>query len=216
MDKKFLIILTVIVLGLFGIFAYTKHSKPVSNQATSAKVTTSQHSKGENTKNVELLVYGDFQCPVCAKFYPIEDAILQTFGNNIKFTFRHFPIDTVHPNARAAHRTAEAAGLQGKFFEMYDLLYKNHTEWADASDPKSIFEQYASQLGLDMKKFNTDYASEQVNSTINADIAEGKSKSVNGTPTFFINGRKIENTELSSTEKFMKAIQDEINKNTKK
>lgn len=217
MDKKFLIILAVIVVGLFGLFFFTRDNKPTNSQSsnTNNKSAVSQHSKGGNAKNVELLVYGDFQCPVCAQYYPIENAVINKFQNDIKFTFRHFPLDTIHPNARAAHRSAEAAGLQGKFFEMYDLLYQNHDQWASSKDPKSLFESYAKQLGLDINKFNNDFASEQVNNTINADIAEGTSKKVEGTPTFFLNGIKIDNSQIKTVEDFTKVIQTEIDKNTK-
>lgn len=217
MDKKFLIILAVIVVGLFGLFFFTRDNKPNNSQSsnTNNKSAVSQHSKGGNAKNVELLVYGDFQCPVCAQYYPIENAVINKFQNDIKFTFRHFPLDTIHPNARAAHRSAEAAGLQGKFFEMYDLLYQNHDQWASSKDPKSLFESYAKQLGLDINKFNNDFASEQVNNTINADIAEGTSKKVEGTPTFFLNGVKIDNSQIKTVEDFTKVIQTEIDKNTK-
>lgn len=217
MDKKFLIILAVIVVGLFGLFFFTRDNKPTNSQSsnTNNKSAVSQHSKGGNATNVELFVYGDFQCPVYAQYYPIENAVINKFQNDIKFTFRHFPLDTIHPNARAAHRSAEAAGLQGKFFEMYDLLYQNHDQWASSKDPKSLFESYAKQLGLDINKFNNDFASEQVNNTINADIAEGTSKKVEGTPTFFLNGIKIDNSQIKTVEDFTKVIQTEIDKNTK-
>lgn len=213
MDRKFLVILGVVILALFGLFLFTGNKKDSANTSqSSGNATVSQHSIGGNKKNVELLVYGDFQCPVCSQFYAVEKQVMQEYGNDIKFTFRHFPLDTIHPNARAASRAAEAAGKQGKFFEMHDLLYENQQSWSSSSSAKTIFDQYAKQIGLDVTKFSTDYASEMTNSTINADKNEGTGKDVQGTPTYFINGRKLENTELSSVDSFKKVIEAEIAK----
>ncbi len=184
------------------------------NNATgtgSESSTVSNHSKGGNSKNVELLVYGDFQCPVCSEFATLENAVYEKYKDQIKFTYRHYPLDTIHPNARAAHRAAEAAGLQGKFFEMHDLLYQNQNIWSDSSNPKTTFETYAEQLGLDMNKFKSDYESQAVNSTINADKNEGTGKGVQGTPTYFINGNKLDNKNLSTLDDFSKAIEQYLN-----
>lgn len=213
MDRKFLIILGVVIVALFGLFFFTGNKNDSANTSqTSNNATVSNHSIGGNKKNVELLVYGDFQCPVCSQFYAVEKQIMEAYGDDIKFTFRHFPLDTIHPNARGASRAAEAAGKQGKFFEMHDLLYENQEAWSGSSNAKTIFDQYAKQIGLDINKFSEDYASELTNSTINADRNEGNSKGVEGTPTYFINGRKLDNTELSSVESFKKVIEAEIAK----
>lgn len=212
MDRKFLIILAVAVVGLVGIFIYSsnKSSKNNDSNNTSASASVSNHSKGANSKNVELMVYSDFQCPACAQFYPLEKQVVDKYINDIKFTFRHYPLDSIHPNARAAHRAAEAAGLQGKVFEMHDLLYERNQEWVNLSSPQSTFEQYAVNLGLNLDKFKTDYASESVNATINADKKEGNSKQITGTPTYFINGNKIDNGDISSVDAFSKKIDEAI------
>jgi protein-disulfide isomerase len=212
MDKKFLIILGVVLVALFGLFFFTGNKKDNNTTGTGSESSTvSNHSKGGNSKNVELLVYGDFQCPVCSEFFVIENAIFEKYKDQIKFTYRHYPLDTIHPNARAAHRAAEAAGLQNKFFEMHDLLYQNQKVWSDSSNPKTIFEAYAEQLGLDINKFKADYESQIVNSTINADKNEGTGKGVQGTPTYFINGKKLDNKDLSSVDDFSKIIDQYLN-----
>ena len=212
MDKKFLIILGVVLLALFGLFFFTGSKKDTNNTGSNTSSSTvSSHSKGGNSKNVELMVYGDFQCPVCSEFFVIESAVFEKYKDQIKFTFRHYPLDSIHPNARAAHRAAEAAGVQGKFFEMHDLLYKNQSSWSESSNAKTIFESYAEQLGLDLNKFKADYESQSVNSTINADKNEGTNKGVQGTPTYFINGKKLDNKDLSSVDSFSKVIDQYLN-----
>lgn len=218
MDKRFIAILVVLVLGLGAIFVFGKNSdKATNNNQTSG--TVSSHTiaatgpENTNNKKVTLLVYGDFQCPVCSQYSNIEKQLIQKFQNEMNFTFRHFPLDSIHQNARAASRAAEAAGLQGKFFEMHDLLYQNQSSWSSTSDPLVIFTSYAEQLGLDSNKFKTDFASEAVNNTINADLNEGNGKGVSGTPTYFLNGKKLDNKDLGSYEDFEKIIQAEIDKN---
>ena len=138
--------------------------------------------------------------------------MIDKYKDDIAFTFRHFPIDTIHPNARAAARAAEAAGAQGKFFEMHDLLYQTQSQWSSqvTTNPQPIFENFAKEIGLDINKYTIDYASDTTNSTINADKQEGNNKGVNGTPTYFINGVKIDNGQITSVEGFSKVIEDAI------
>ncbi|MCA9350175.1 thioredoxin domain-containing protein [Candidatus Nomurabacteria bacterium] len=213
MDKKFLVILSVVLVALFGLFFFTSSkNEDTSQNQNSSEASVSNHSKGGNSKDVEIVAYSDFQCPVCAQFFPIESQVTEKYKDQIKFTFRHFPLDTIHPNARAAHRAAEAAGKQNKFFEMHDLIYQNHSAWETSQNAKTFFDEYAKSLGLNMDQFNKDYSSEIVNSTINADKQEGTKRGVQGTPTYYINGDKIENTDISSVESFSAVIEKYINK----
>lgn len=190
MNKQFLIIVTVIVAALIGVFIFT--SKDESDPNGSQSGNTSNHTQGAGNKKVTLTEYGDFQCPACGQYYPILKEVKKFYGDDIKFEFKHFPLIQIHPNAFAAHRAAEAAGLQGKFFEMHDLLYENQQSWVSQSNPNSVFESFATQLGLDINKFKTDSASEAVSNTINADIKAGQALGANSTPTFLINGEKID------------------------
>jgi protein-disulfide isomerase len=200
-DKRFLVILTVLILGLGGLFIFTKdkNSTPDTNGSVSS------HVKGSGP--VQITVYGDFQCPVCRPFYYLEKQLLEKYPNQITLTFKHFPIDSIHPNARAAARAAEAAGLQGQFFEMHDMLYENQDSWAAASNPQPTFEQYATSLGLDLGQFSSDYASEAVNNTINADKAAAGNLGVEGTPTYFLNGEKLNNDDIRTLEGFSAKIE---------
>lgn len=191
MNKQFLIIVTIIVAALIGVFAFT--SKDASGPGGNQSANTSNHTEGAGNKKVTLTEYGDFQCPACGQYYPIVKEVKKIYGDDIKFEFKNFPLTQIHPNAFAAHRAAEAAGLQGKFFQMHDLLYENQQSWVSLSNPTTVFESFATQLGLDINKFKTDSASEAVSNTINADIKAGQALGANSTPTFLINGKKIEN-----------------------
>ncbi|MEI7683191.1 MAG: thioredoxin domain-containing protein [Candidatus Saccharibacteria bacterium] len=212
MDKRFLIILSVIVLAVVGVFWFNK-----SKSTTSSKANTSQasnHVIGNNTKGVTLVEYGDYQCPACGQFYPIVKQLQKTYANDISFRFANFPLVQIHPNAMSAARAAESAALQGKFWEMHDLLYENQSAWSAGTNAQDYYEQFAKSLGLDMNKFKTDMASQAVSDAINADISQAQGLGATGTPTFVVNGKKIE-TNPKSLEEFSKLI-DQTIKDAKK
>lgn len=211
MDKRFLIILGVVILGLIGIFVFTRDKAAApSTSSDNSNVSVSNHTKGKEDSRVKLLVFGDFQCSACVQFYPIEKQVVDKYIDQISFTFRHFPLDNIHPNARAASRAAEAAGLQGKFFEMHDLLYEQQSAWINKSNPLETFVSFANILKLDTNKFKSDFASEAVNSKINADYKDGQKKGVDGTPTYFLNGQKLNLEEIQTVELFSKQIDEAL------
>ena len=210
MDKRFLAILAVIVIGFLGFFIIGRQKD--NSSTNNSSVSATNHSVGAGTKKVTLVEYGDFQCPACGGFYPLIKQVKEKYGDQITFTFKNFPIDTIHPNARAAHRAAEAASNQGKFFEMHNELYENQQSWVNSNNVKSIFEGYASKLSLDMDKFKADYISESTNEVINADINEGKDKGVTGTPTFYLNGTQLDNNTIRTVDQLSALIDAEIAK----
>jgi len=169
--------------------------------------------------------YGDYECPVCGIYYSTVKQVAAQFSNDIYFQFRNLPLTQIHKNAFAAARAAEAAGLQDKFWEMHDLLYENQDPtgqngWVASNDPLTFFTPYAKQLGLNTTQFNSDYASDKVNNAISADLtAFGKTGQQEATPTFFIDGTYVPNTELTdsktgqpSVDKFAAVINAEIAK----
>lgn len=210
MDKRFWGIILAIFLVFAGIIYISQQNK--DDGGDTSKVTS--HIKGSDKNKVILVEYGDYQCPACGSYYPIVKQVVDKYKDEIQFQFRNLPLSQIHPNAFASARAAEAAGLQGKFWEMHDMLYQQQNTWSDASDPKSYFEDYASQLGLDTAKFKTDFASSAVNDAINADIAAFKKTGVTmQTPSFFLNGKSIKTQP--SLDSFAKQI-DEALKNAKK
>lgn len=188
MNKQFFGILLIVVALLAGVFVLTKDEAASPSNGNQ----TSNHAQGAGDKGVTLIEYGDLQCPACKSYFPIIKQVKKTYGDDIKFVFRHFPLVQIHSHAFVAARAAEAAGLQGKFFQMHDLLYENQDSWSQLSDPTQAFEQYARQLKLDVDQFKQDTQSEQVSATINADLAEAKATGATSTPTFVINGERIE------------------------
>lgn len=202
----FIVIIGLVVWGLIA--AQQKTAREEANLVLPSQIVLSDHSRGSTTAPATLVEYGDFQCPACATYHPIVEQVLKDLGpEKVRFVFRHFPLP-LHGNAMPASKAAEAADLQGKFWEMYNMLYERQGSWQDATDPKAVFVGYAKEMGLDEKKFAEDFELESVKNRINNDYKGGAKAGINSTPSFFINGKKIANP--GSYDEFKKLINDAI------
>ena len=214
MDKRFAAILVACVVALGGVFWFTRDKSTQSNTGGNG-ATLSNHTTGKNAKGVTLVEYGDFQCPACSAYHTIIKQVIAKYQDDISFQFRNFPLSQIHQNARAAARAAEAADKQGKYWAMHDAIYEQQQSWESVGDPKAVFESYAEQLGLDKVKFQQDYASSAVNETINADFAEGQKLGVDSTPSFFLQGKKLD-ASVRDLDGFSKVIDEAIKNAAKK
>jgi protein-disulfide isomerase len=150
------------------------------------------HVRGGEHAAVTLEEFSDFECPACRNLDPGLRKISRDYGDRVRWVFRNFPLTTIHKYAFVAARAAEAAGAQGKFWEMHDMLYDNRDQWAEAPEPRDLFANYAARLGLDVQKFRADMDQRQdLVDRIKADYDRGVSLRVQGTPTIFINGREL-------------------------
>jgi len=150
------------------------------------------HALGSPNAPVTLEEFGDFQCPPCGMLHPILENLEGEFGPaKLRIIFREFPLVPAHAHALAAARAAEAAGLQGKFWEMHDMIYENQKAWHEAFDARPIFEGYATKIGLDLEQFRRDITSAIVERRIFLDGKRARSLGVKGTPTVFLNGREV-------------------------
>ncbi|MDB5165964.1 MAG: Protein-disulfide isomerase [Candidatus Saccharibacteria bacterium] len=195
MSKQFWAVIAVIILVVAGIIFTTNKQKSSENGGSNSSVSATNHVRGQGSTGVVLVEYGDFQCPACEAYYPIIEQVYEKYQGQITFQFRNFPLTTIHQNAFAGARAAEAAALQGKFWEMHQALYTeaNWTTWSNSQNPKPYFEQYAKALGLNVTKFDSDYSSDKVNDTVRADLAAGQKLGIQGTPTFFLNDKQVAN-----------------------
>src|SRR5437762_13986276 len=205
----FIIIIAVLVVALSGGLFLWKRSgaTPANTDSTFAtnvtnppaatnNSTQTQHqpadTAGSTKPNVKvsspvvLEEYGDYQCPPCGQLYPELKEIEKEYGNQVQIVFHHFPLMKIHKNALMAAHAAEAARNQKKFWEMHDLLYRNQKEWSDLADPRTVFINYAKQLGLNIDSFNRDLESNQIDQKITADMQRGTAQGVTGTPTVFL------------------------------
>lgn len=141
------------------------------------------HIQGPIDAPIALVEYGDYQCPYCGEAYPIVKAIQQRLGSRLCFAFRNFPLTSMHPNAEHAAEAAEAAGSQGQFWEMHDVLFENQEALEDEA-----LAQYAEALGLDARRLIDEVVNGVYTARVREDFLSGARGGVNGTPTFFIKG----------------------------
>jgi len=156
----------------------SKSTLPVANR---------DHIQGPIDAPVALLEYGDYECPACGQAYPIVKAIQKRMGNRLCFAFRNFPLANMHPYAEHAAEAAEAAGAQGRFWEMHDLLFENQDELEDEN-----LARYASALGLDASRLIKEILAGAYTERVRENFRNGARGGVNGTPTFFLNGVRFE------------------------
>lgn len=205
MSKTTWIIFTAVVVVLFGGLVYisSKNAIDVSaidetkvQDASDASGNIADHVFGSDKKKVVLIEYGDFQCPGCKSAYLPTKELTEKYKNEITFVFRNYPLTAAHPNAKVAAAAAEAAGELGKYWEMHHLLYERQDDWKNASvgDRGELFASYAAEIGLDENEFSKKLEENQAayNKKIAFDQALGKKSGVTGTPTFYLNGKKID------------------------
>jgi len=162
-----------------------------ASQSIAARSVTSAHIRGNPDAPVTLEEFADFQCPPCGQFAPFAEELLREYDSRLRVVFRNFPLPA-HEHAREAALAAEAAGFQGKFWEMHDALYREQSGWSKATNARELFESYAGTLGLNMDQFKKDMDSDKAKERIDSDHALGDFLGVKVTPTLFINNRPVD------------------------
>ncbi len=185
--------IVVVVAGMAWIGNAQDHAN--DPQTLSVPVNDSDWFVGNKDASVVLVEYSDFQCPACGAYFPVVKGLEEAYGDKLKIVYRNYPLTTIHPNAQLAAQAAEAAGIQGKFFLMHDVLFGNQKTWSAEADPTGLFLGYATSLGLDVEKFKTDLTSDAVLSAIKDDMNGGNAANINATPTFFLNGMEIKSPQ---------------------
>jgi len=148
-------------------------------------ITEDDHAQGRANASITLVQYCDYECPYTRASRHSVHRLQREFSDRIRFVFRHFPLEEIHPHARAAAAAAEAAGLQTDFWTMHEYLFEHQQTLQDAD-----LQQYARELGLDPERFDRDRSSPDVEQRIDRDLASGDQSGVEGTPTFYVNGTR--------------------------
>ncbi len=198
MKRSILWISAVVVVVAIGVAVYWFSRKPAESAqpaaATAPAAATDAAAAPNSTPKpgeVLLVEYSDFQCPSCAVMFPLVRSIHEEFNGRVDFLFREFPLKQIHANSERAAWAAEAAGQQGKFWEMADLLFKSQPSWSVLPNPQPAFEQYARSLGIDVNKFKADMDGFVVRSKVENDVRMGLADHVQHTPTVLLNGQEI-------------------------
>jgi protein-disulfide isomerase len=204
--NKILSLFALLLVLLLGYYFMATKSTTSSGSKNDVALSLDYHVRGATNGKVTLIEFGDFQCPACGGYEPLVRQVVAANAQDVRIVFRNFPLTQLHPNALLAAKYAEAAALQGKFWEMHDALYDNQKEWSGALNAKDYFEKYGAALGLDIKKLAADALRSDIESKILAQYKEGVRLGVQGTPTFFVNGQMIDNPP--SVEAFSKILMD--------
>jgi protein-disulfide isomerase len=221
--KAWIIFASACVLLLVGlVYISSKDKVNVSNvDASKVQAGTTQsgdigdHVFGKKDSKVVFIEYGDFQCPGCGKAHPTIKDVTEKYKDQVTFVFRNFPLTSIHPNAKAAAAAAEAAGLQGKYWEMHNKIYESQSAWESlgASERTDFFAGYAKDLGLNVTTFKNDMAGQKVSQKINFDIAVGKKIGVDATPTLFLNGKAVDQDTWGVQAKLDQLFETELKAN---
>ena len=190
-EVKIMTLVFIVIFGGLG-FLISRNNKVTTTPATKDQlIRPTSHSTVNPNAKVNIVEFGDFQCPACAAAFSIVEELLALYKDNLEVNFvsRNFPLPQ-HQYALLTAESAEAAGAQGKYWEMYRLLYTNQDEWVNSVDPMSIIIKYATQLKLDVNLFKTEVTTNKYSSIIEQDKQDGIALGINSTPTFFINGIK--------------------------
>jgi protein-disulfide isomerase len=221
-NKAFILVLLGTFILLFGgIFLFSKNSSTPSTKTVSsallvpeAAYQTSGLQNGtylpaSSSAKVTLVEFGDYECPACVVYTPFIKQLLSEFAGQMNYVFRNYPLPQ-HKNAPISSYAVEAAGLQGKYWEMHEKVFLTQDDWANLTDPTDMFVGFAKDLGMDTDKFISDLASDEVKNKVKNDTSDGNAVGLTETPTFYINGQKVALT--GSFDQLKSLIQAEINK----
>lgn len=178
------------IVVVVGVLSYAFRSGETTEPEASVEA-----SAIENPQPVEILKYSDYQCPACKVYIPLENELKREFGELVTIEYRHFPLGG-HAHAELAARAVEAATEQGEREAMHDRVFEEQETWSGGDAPE-LFRQYADDLGLDMEQFEEDLTSEEIRERVETQRAEGERRQVRATPTYFINGRRLQQNPQS-------------------
>lgn len=197
MNTKSIVMFVVVTLGLLlGVGALLWQFGQATEKPVADIAGEYTHVKGEG--EIVLVEFSDLQCPACLAVQAPLKQILAKYEGKVKLVYRHFPLISIHKNAQAAAYASEAADMQGKFWEMHDLLFEKQQEWGELENPQEKFGEYAQSLELDLTKFMADLESQEAKDRVSVDLLAATRNRLGGTPTFFLNGVKVEFNQIDS------------------
>lgn len=207
LKRTILIAVALATIGFLGYKLISYINTPTTAGNEVLTVTDADWVRGNKEAKVTLVEYADFECPACAAYEPLVERLIQDFPEQLRAVSRHFPLINIHKNAMPAAQAAEAAGKQGKFWEMGKILYERQGEWVELSNSKDKFSEYARELGLNEEQFLSDFDSQSVKDKINADILTSQRLRLSYTPSFLLDGRLV---SPKNYEEFKKLVEEEI------
>jgi protein-disulfide isomerase len=203
------VVLVVVLGALWWFLSQPKRPLTTANRANANKTNPTPvvnaplgaqppQMLGSANASVTVEEFADFQCPTCAVMHPRVKEVISTYGSRIRFIYRNFPLAIpAHDKAYDASVAAEAAGLQGKFWDMQNLLFTNQQAWSANPDYRKVWEEYASRIGIDVERFKNDMSGLSAKARVDADLARGRALNVSSTPSIYVNGVSVPYEQMS-------------------
>lgn len=224
MDKRAWIVFGVATVAILtGLIFFSRQEKVDVSKVDANQPITSQKSEqlqsgladniyGKKDSDIILIEYGDYSCQGCEQLEKRLRPILEEYKDDITFIYRHFPLTTIHPNARLASAYAEAAGLQGQYWQMHEKLFENRLAWWQLStnERDGVLDGYAKELGLNIDQLKKDISDDRISQKINFDQELGKSKGVNSTPSLFLNGKEVAQSDFQDAESIRSLLDEAV------
>ncbi len=182
----------------------TEASSAAGSAPVRADIKGGGHFRGPEKAQLTLVEFGDYQCPSCGAYHPFVKEVLSRYPEKLRLEFHHYPLISIHPNSMAAAMAAEAAGEQGRYWEMHDALFEHQPEWAESRNPEPIFLALAQRIGLNENAFMQAWRSPQIQNRVLEDVGRARALNIEAVPAFFINGEQV-HIKLSMQE-FVQAI----------
>lgn len=198
-------VLIVILLGFWGLIRLGGSSIELPPLSVD-DVSSEDHVLGPEGAPVTLIEYADFQCPACASAHPVVKELLDAYGANMRYVYRHFPLTQIHPYAMLSAEASEAAAKQGAFFAYHDLLFERQAAWTNVNARATLI-SYAEELQLDVDQFVADLNSREAQDRVEHSLRSALNLRLNSTPTFYLNG---EHVQVSSYQELEAKIQEAI------
>lgn len=185
-------LIAVLVVIVIGASRLANTGSPVDRPLLSNDtIEEGEWTKGNPEASIVLIEYSDFQCPACGLFFPAVKELSEQYADDVLVVYRHYPLRSIHEHAQLAGQAAEAAGMQGKFWEMHDILFERQGEWSSGLGQKATFTRYAQELGIDVERFKEDLTSDGARDAVNRGYISAVAAGINSTPTFFLNGKPV-------------------------
>ncbi len=192
---KPLIVIVVAIAIAAGAAVYLSrtadHPSETPDRSPHVAIKSGGHSRGPANAQLTLVEFGDFQCPSCGAYHPLVKEILNRYPDKLRLEFHHYPLVDLHPNAMTGAMAAEAAGDQGRYWEMHDALFEHQADWAPSRNAELVFISLAGRLGLNVNQFMQQLRSPALQDRILQDVTLGNNLHVMETPTFFIDGQRV-------------------------
>ncbi len=198
-----------IMLGIIGFIALAWILILIARDQNKIKIPSISEKDvliGPKNAKVQIVEYADFECPACAKYPPVIKNILSKNKNKVSFTYRFFPLTSIHKHSRTSAQAVYASNKQGRFMDMYSLLYENQASWVNLDSVDELFYNYAKDLKMDVEKFKKDYKSKDTQRFVSDSENQALNLGLTSTPTFFVNGNLVEFKTPTDLEKIIKDI----------